>query len=791
MSLIIGLTAASLLLALASGLHYWGQLKESGQQLESLQVIEFGARLIGDPSQGAYSSQSTARISAKNIQTVSVRLFWPAGEEPAALGSRIKAKAKLRPLQEHQEFLFQKGIAASYVLETVDQRGFPADPYGVLGKFRETNTKALSDLGTDGGLLLRGVLLGDSNELYASDTGLAFRMTGLMHLVAVSGSHLAVIAAMLTWLLKRLGLRRLPQLAILAGILVAYVMLTAFQPSAIRATIMVVVVQAAGLSNRRAHAPSALGLAALLMILIHPPTAFSLGFWLSVFAVASLTLFLPLIRGWLSGSIDTVGEFARSLLNRQWGAIGFWQGTAGYRQGKSWHQQLAIGNQQDTGGHRQAASVLQQGVATPQTSRQKNSSSRAAAVGRSLLDPLAMTLCAQLGTAPLTLPIFAACPLVSPLANLLAAPLVTLQLLVGLPTLIIGSVFPSIRGLIVRFLGAIADLTCRLTEILADLPLACLPFSSALIPSLIWSLAIAALLYMLWPQFSRRTLPIPALAIALLIGFGLIQPLLPAKPELVVMDVGQGDAILIRDGRKSILLDTGPNETALLKALGRNQVVDLDAVMLSHLDADHSAALPILRTVQPEQVLLPAGLFEHQSTDAVIQKAATLCQGRQPRGLLSGDRLILGPRLTLTVLLPDTEVSESSNENCLVCALEYDADADGRSEARILLTGDAESSALQQLSEAEVEGGFQVIKVGHHGSKGAISGEQLKSWGCQAALISVGENNQFGHPTPETLEALTTNGVQVLRTDLDGDIHLNFKQGKIELSCATIEQFNE
>ena len=725
--LIVGLAAMCLLLALASGLFFWTGLKEAGAELAAGQPDRFGLLVTSDPDSGQYSAQSTATLSAPGYARAAVRVFWPADAPAAPLGSSLEGEGRVRPLQEHQEFLFQKGIAASYALSGVSDQHFKADPYGALGRFRADNANALSELDDDSSQLLRGVLLGQNGDIYSSGLGLDFRSTGLMHLIAVSGSHLAVIASLLTWILRRLGLRRLPQFVVLTAVLLLYVVLTAVQPSAIRATLMVLAAQGAWLGSRRSHAPSALGLAALVMLLVYPPTAFSLGFWLSVLAVVSLTVFLPLARSWVQGLVT-------GLTNRF----------------------------------------------LPQKAQS------------AIAEPLAMTVCAQAGTMPLSLPVFATLPLVSPLANIVVAPLVSLQLLIGLPSLLVGLFSPGLRAFLLQVVGLVASLSCQLTSLLAKLPLACLPFDC----QLAWALAIGALaailLYAFWPTFSKRSAAVLLLVLLAVLAYGGGRALLPAPPELVVMDVGQGDALLLREGKTTLLLDAGPDKTALLKALARNGVFSIDAVILSHLDSDHVAGLVGLEGImRPHELFLPRGMAENETENKMLKQTLALFDGRSPSELLSGDQIVLGNTLCLSVLLPDNPVDGSSNENCLVASLDYDANGDGACEARVLLTGDAESETLAQISDSEAAGGFIALKIGHHGSSGGVTVQQLADWGCQLVLISVGRDNKFGHPTAETLAVLEQSGVDVLRTDLDGDISLHFTKHGIEASCATMRDFND
>jgi competence protein ComEC len=212
-------------------------------------------------------------------------------------------------------------------------------------------------------------------------------------------------------------------------------------------------------------------------------------------------------------------------------------------------------------------------------------------------------------------------------------------------------------------------------------------------------------------------------------------------------------------------------------------------VIITHLDEDHCGALDALSGAIPvERVFFAAGLPEAQREDKVMQTAQQLLGGDEPNELAWGDTIRLGSAIELVVLWPTSSVSDGSNEESVCLGLSYDSDNDGVAEARLLLTGDAEASQLEALLARAAEQRFTALKVGHHGSKDAVTLEQLGQMGCQLALISVGKDNRFGHPTPETLSVLEEAEVRVYRTDLNGDIRLRFDGRRISVRCDTIEE---
>ncbi|MDR3315285.1 MAG: DNA internalization-related competence protein ComEC/Rec2 [Coriobacteriales bacterium] len=720
-------TLLALLLALLLGCGFWSF---QGAQANSLGAEAGNAltlRILDDPSTGAFSQTSLARVSLPAGGSVKVRILWGQGSEPLPPGTVVMARFDLVNLTEYQQFLHRQGVVASVKLSDVHVLGFQHDLIGLIAGFREENRQLILQHEGEGAALLCGVLLGDTTGLDASSVGRDFRVTGLTHLIAVSGSHLIVVATLIGYFLRRLKLDYRVEIILIVGLLAAYVILTGLQPSAIRACIMTFVANLARIVGRRNHAPSALTAAAVGMLLVYPPAAFSLGFWLSVFAVFGLALFCPLVCAHLS-----------ALFSRET--------RAGEKAGKKGRMRSL------------------------------------------LLEPIGMTLTAQLATIPLTAPVFAMLSIVSPLANLLVTPFITLMVGAGIIALIIAPVLPVIGVPLLGLLCILGDVSAYLARMLASLPYASAPIAWALIPTCCAFLVLATIVYLRWPQPSRRTSRRCLSVLAAGCGVFLVIALLPAQPQLIMMDIGQGDALLVRNKGSCVLIDTGSDEATLMKALGRNRVARLDAVIITHLDADHCGALEVLSgSIPVDHIYFADGLLSAQPDLAAFKEAARVVGEGRVESITYGDTLSLGGSVMLEVLFPLTSVSVGGNDESICLALIYDEDGDGQAEMRLLLTGDAEAPELEQFLAGEDEASYLVLKVGHHGSRDAVTPEQLDSMGCRVALISVGENNHYGHPTPETLGILEDAGVTVYRTDLNGDVRVYFGADAVRVVCDTMD----
>lgn len=262
-----------------------------------------------------------------------------------------------------------------------------------------------------------------------------------------------------------------------------------------------------------------------------------------------------------------------------------------------------------------------------------------------------------------------------------------------------------------------------------------------------------------------------ALACVTALAWLALRGLPDGKLHVYFLDVGQGDAILIRapDGRQ-ILVDGGPSPTALLNELGAVLPFwdrSLDLVVLTHPDGDHITGLiPLLDRYRVAQAL-----DTHLTDGAALAEPwrAGLARQRTPRTIaLRGMRLIVG-QAQLTVLHPGPRplqgTASDDNNNAIVLRLDY-------GQTSLLLTGDAETEAEADMLQAGLPLRADLIKIGHHGSKGSTSAAFLAGVVPRWAIIQVGADNPFGHPHPDILKRLAEAGVTVFRTDRNGRIEV-------------------
>lgn len=229
-----------------------------------------------------------------------------------------------------------------------------------------------------------------------------------------------------------------------------------------------------------------------------------------------------------------------------------------------------------------------------------------------------------------------------------------------------------------------------------------------------------------------------------------------AGAEIHVLDVGQGDAIHIRTREgDDVLIDGGP-DASVVQRLGEvmpfwDRTIEL--MIASHPDADHITGLV---SVFDSYTVLQVASTPFQSGTALeevlVERVAQA--GASSLRLVAGDRVILGSKEIITILSPPAENIQQSTSNDASLVLLYVFFGSG-TETRFLSTGDITSAAEQRLVAARAIPNVDILKVAHHGSKTSSSEEFLAAADPDLSLISVGRDNQYGHPHAETLNRLS------------------------------------
>jgi competence protein ComEC len=275
-----------------------------------------------------------------------------------------------------------------------------------------------------------------------------------------------------------------------------------------------------------------------------------------------------------------------------------------------------------------------------------------------------------------------------------------------------------------------------------------------------------------------------ALAVSLVAGGLAISHRPDGSTKVTVLDVGQGDAILVEGDRGGrMLVDGGPDPDRLLIELdNRLPPWDrrIDVVVLTHPHEDHVAGLALLLSRYRIGRVFEPGM-RGPGPGYVAWNAALDRAGAPPRGnLVTGDRVAVDD-LQFQVLWPDPgrvpaeppDAGRGINDVSIVLL----GEVDGR---RILLTGDVEDD-VDPLLAARGLPPVDFLKVAHHGSGTASTVAFLGIVHPQVAVVSAGADNPYGHPARSTLDHLAATGAQVLRTDTDGSVEIDFGGGRMTI----------
>ena len=652
------------------------------------------------------------------IQTADGRLALEAHEpvEDLPVGSEVVATGTLAaPPPWEADYLARFGIKEILRAPSIELTGGRRGGLsGIVDGIRSRADSALERGTRDAeAALLRGFLLGEDDRI---DPGTVedFKRSGLAHLLAVSGDCVMLLALLGAWLLGLLGVGLSTRLLALLALIAVYVPVTGAGPSIQRAGIMGAAGVIAMLAGRPRWRWYAVLLAATATLLLNPRSVADPSWQLSFAAVIGILVLARPIRDLILGSRERRHSRVPS----------------------------------------PARQVLAEGAG--------------------------VTVAATLTTAPLFAHHFGAVSLASLPANLLALPAIAPMMWLGMLAAIVGQVpgVPvepptALAGLLAAYVAQIAHWLAGPEWAQVGIELRNWP--SVAVAYCALGIAAATLLALLRRRRGaaspHRTVRASAVAVASLTALAVLwSGSAPdaADPEaglrVVVMDVGQGDAILLdpADGAP-ILVDGGPPGDDLAEHLAREGVSALAAAVVTHDQSDHVGGLeellydgfPIHRVIyaRPARDVLRAARFGHVRALAVSE----------------GSEIDSGG-LRLEVEWPSAAALEGAagdaNETAIVMLARWRSFS-------MLLTADAEAEAVPMDS-----GPVDVLKVAHHGSDDAGLDALLDRTVPHLAVISVGADNSYGHPTPATLATLARHGVPTLRTDQEGDVEIDINAGE-------------
>ena len=384
---------------------------------------------------------------------------------------------------------------------------------------------------------------------------------------------------------------------------------------------------------------------------------------------------------------------------------------------------------------------------------------------------------AQLGIAPYLLTGNEGVPVAALGANLLVVPIIAPMLLSAIAAAAVSGLFPPAARALSIMPGALAKFTMGVAQAFSRLPAARL--SGGIAGFIALFLYLASLYWIVKGPLGPRSFfrPLVALLCAVLlvltpVAFGLNR----GRDRITVLSIGQGDSILLQDrSGRAALVDGGPDGRVTVAKLRERNITGIDLVICTHPHYDHySGLLEVLSVFKVGRLLI--GEKESKCGRALAALLEVARRRKVPvEQAREGNVVEVSDRMRFEVLLApgvDALTAEDPNPESLVLMAEL-----GR--GRMLLTGDIEGEGQQDLLSHHPDLKCDVLKVPHQGAEGAVSGELLRACRPKLAAISVGRNNPFGHPRHECLHMLGRYGIEIYRTDRDGDIELTFDDGRI------------
>jgi competence protein ComEC len=662
-------------------------------------------------------------------------MVWLPRGVDAGAGDRLLVRSRVELAEDfdgfaYREYLARQRIGAIARAESADVIGESSGAAALLAGLRGLLLGGLNDLVPEPEAALgAGILLGVRSAI-PPEISDAFAAAGLTHVVAISGWNIAIVAALVTGAVRPLASRpggRWTTTVVAAATVGGYVLLTGASPSVVRAALMAAAMLVGRLGGSRAHAASALALAALVMLLVAPPVLWDVGFQLSLLATAGLIWFGTPIEGRL----------------RRWPA---------------WIREPV------------ALTLAAQLTTLPVILVNFERLSLVAPIANVLVVPFV----------PIAMLFSAFASVVGMLDGAMHVPILgdALAWLAGGAAWLVLRIIVWLGATVASVPYAAIDVSVPPAVAVAWLPMLALATwairDGGTAPPIEPSVAAADRQNSITRRLVRP-LPIAGGLVAVLLAITVA-----SRPDgllhITVLDIGQGDSILVEapDGT-TMLVDGGPDPELALRRLGEHLPFfdrDLDVVVLTHAHQDHVAGLvDAVDRYRVESFLDAAIPFDNAAhhrlvADIAADPALAVTIAR------AGQSFTLGPATTVEIVYP-TEAdavgpipAEDINNGSIVMVVRHGA-------FTALLTGDAGAPVERLLIDRGLLPEVDFLKVGHHGSASATTPGFLDVIRPTAAAISSGDGNRYGHPAPETLATLAARPeLELRRTDQDGSVEI-------------------
>lgn len=570
-----------------------------------------------------------------------------------------------------------------------------------------------------------GILLGDKSSI-EEDVRQNFADSSLSHILAVSGTHISYVVICISVLFKKLKLNKNIRKVLTSLVLFMYLYLVDFSVSATRAVIMSTIVIMQMLFYRKQDTITTIAFSSIIILINNPYSILNIGFLLSYGGTIGIILFVNRI------SIESKEDF--------------------FQRFKSYLKDICI-----------------------------------------------VTISAQTIIMPIIIYYFNTISFTFIISNIIASLIIGPIIMIGLVIIAISFFKIPIISLIIRFYNILIVILVRTADIISKIPMSKIYLKTPTTLEIIFYYSVVFLIALLIyikksnRKFIKKTIQIDIynlknffinnrnkvlifISIVSLISITSIK--IPKELKINFIDVGQGDSCLITTPQnKKVIVDSGGSESydvgknVLLPYLLDKRITKIDYIMISHFDTDHCKGFEyVLENIKVKNVIISK---QSESSENFKQIMKIIRKKRINLIIVQKETKIkIDNFTTVDILSPQSEsIADNMNDNSIVAKFEaYNFS--------ILFTGDASEKIEKELIKEKINLKSDILKVSHHGSKTGTSEEFLKSVKPKIALIGVGENNKFGHPTKDVIKRLTENKIKIYRTDTDGEIRIKIKKSK-------------
>lgn len=400
-----------------------------------------------------------------------------------------------------------------------------------------------------------------------------------------------------------------------------------------------------------------------------------------------------------------------------------------------------------------------------------------------ILEILAITMCAQIAVFPLLVALGSTLSIASIPANMIAVPLAGPVMVLGVIAALLGTIWLPLGHLVAMCAAFVAQAIAILARFCASLTWLEIPWPKGTL-GLFLSLVCIGMIIHVWVQWKNLNRVAKSMLASSIICFGSfiwLPPELPAKPWppqnwlMAQCDVGQGDGTVMRTGpSEAIVIDVGVDDVAMDRCLRELGVTSIPVLVLTHFHADHVMGLASVLAKRAVGQVWVSPLPDPPTTTANVR--AVLRAHNLAENVMTAPTQIKVKEVTLTCIWPTRIIlgqgSDANNSSIVLLV-----STQGKN---FLLTGDIEPAVQIAVQQENPDFDIDLVKISHHGSRNQSLA--FAQWvHAKLATISVGKDNDYGHPARETVDMYRNLGAQVFRTDEHSDLAIILDKGELQV----------